>query len=895
MPGPQPDPNVKTTDPETRVTIYDINPFSHRDPVSGDPGGALQQYFGAIEEELQRQRNEIRGVGVLIDVDGLNTSFLQQGNLYFNFNQNPEQLVVATVVDDGNYNLVNFQDSGVTSSEDNFFVGYSLRGLRIEEQGGIAHPLSDEVSTIVSYDGASKQALVSPAFSTSTGGSFLGFELGYPLMSFVPIVDDTELEIETATLPDQSGLAAPLTSIRMPYSFDDGTIISTQDGHYENWTIEWLSGGNAATIRSPLLTYDAATRVVTFNGNVIPARAGDQLKFTVGRKLVTTTDYYTGYYLRIVSGPGSGPPIQTRKIVNSYTAFDSAGRAVYGVMLLDTPWNSPPVQTSVFGITPSFVSLAHIAEQVGYEPDATDPEILQKQQILSAVDFYKLKGTLRSFDLLFRTFGFDSTIIEISSNYTHAPTGDPGVCEDIHIEETAGPSIGRPHRIESVVCRDVFVDQDFALSETGILATQGGAAADEIIFPTTFESGVQVLKNDDFYNGSTITMRSGGATGDVRTVLDYTGATRTAQVDSNWTSQPGIGDQFDIADTFHLWSSTADLGGGTIQALNGTAEVALNGASADGGRATKFVNFPDGRGGMAEFDFTVVSTDQGAGDEMTICQFSDEQATPTQVYLKAMDDDLELAIEGDDFGAASFSGFPLTVGQTYRIRLRVLGYNSPSSDGIVQLWVDDDLVADHYLVDTIDDTRIQSFSIWCQSDTGDTTTALTRYDNVRVCTFDDALVDDGGGEDAVNGLRGGNCIINDPNVNTGLRVPDSDVLVFLRQINPQVQFDQKVFNKLVQRIEDIRPVHVEVAIIGSGVDEVEIMEMTDAYTAGFLFELAESLEFDDLGELFTDSVVVPDALVMFDDFDISGGSIRWSTTGDRWGNDSRRWSRGGGG
>ena len=70
---------------------------------------------------------------------------------------------------------------------------------------------------------------------------------------------------------------------------------------------------------------------------------------------------------------------------------------------------------------------------------------------------------------------------------------------------------------------------------------------------------VALSANDDFFNNYETIMTTGVAAGNVRTVSDYTGSTRTATFGSNWTNTPGPGDAYTIYDPA-FWAASIGAG-----------------------------------------------------------------------------------------------------------------------------------------------------------------------------------------------------------------------------------------------------------------------------------------------------------------------------------------------
>jgi hypothetical protein len=793
----------------SRLSLYELAPYSLKDPTV-DPAKLLQAYLDAVQQELDRQRTETAGIAVLVDADGLNVTFAWGEALCdpVNISVQPERLVVGSVSTDGI--SVTFDSAGMISSLDDFFVGYGLRALTQTEQNGVANPIANQYAKILDYNGTTKVATVSPPFSQGT--TLVGFELCYPRLVYLPPVDGTVDQLFTGTLKGQGsgqgGGGSAKNQVFLPEQFDQGSAPQFTNGYYIHWYLEITSGNAAGTVKK-IVAYDGALlRVDVESDYQDPPVKGDTFKLYAGRFTSNSTNYYGGYTLRVMDGPGKG---EVRKVVNYFTRVDATGKIVSRFLVLDGNFTNPPAATSSVGILTTHVNLGYLARQVGYEHlDSSEPEILQRQQILGSVDFSKLKGTTRAFELLFRTFGFDADVVEIASDYTPAETDDPGVQEPQQAEVTTGTVSGRPHRIESVLL-------------------------------------AEFLRDANFTDGTT---------------------------------------------DFHLWDSTANIGTGTIAEVAGEAVVTVNGAAA-GGRATKLHTWALNAGAVADFTVQVDSTTQANGQELHLARFGDEEATPSYVYLKAKNANRELFVGGENFGADVGTGKTLTLGKKHRIRWRVLEHVGAGTDGILQVYLDGDLIYDGFLVKTLQDAqRIESFSLWCQSGAGQNFNATVRFDEAVLYDVTNTLTDAGGGEDDVTGLVRGTNAITDVGANTGLRIPDSDILIFLRRLNPNVRFDPKLFRRIIQRLEDVRPVHVEIAIVGAALEVDETVLVADALNLSGTFSFAETVTIADTAGMFGSGVSFFDSLVIGDFLEIGGGAFRWNTTDSRWGTQDNRWSIG---
>jgi hypothetical protein len=63
---------------------------------------------------------------------------------------------------------------------------------------------------------------------------------------------------------------------------------------------------------------------------------------------------------------------------------------------------------------------------------------------------------------------------------------------------------------------------------------------------------------DDYYNGCSITITSGIGQGQVKLIIDYTGSTKLATVDSNWSTQPNNTSQYQVKQ-YPAWANGRDV------------------------------------------------------------------------------------------------------------------------------------------------------------------------------------------------------------------------------------------------------------------------------------------------------------------------------------------------
>jgi len=442
------------------------------------------------------------------------------------------------------------------------------------------------------------------------------------------------------------------------------------------------------------------------------------------------------------------------------------------------------------------------------EPD--DPEILQRQQIANAVNLYKLKGTHKAYKLLFKTFGFDVKVTEVTSNYTHAPeTGwfnvddndppDVTASEPAHLEYRDGIDIGSPASAESLANAAMFVPN-----------LQEGTSLD-VYFDTV-----------------------------------TTDANATAAVSGR-----------------SIVMSSADGGAGSGTLLEKT--------------------FPKGEDtSIYLYDISLVigeSTAFSGGDTLDLITMRSATDPSEAISLQLIASNV-LKITGD--GTNEFASTPVTTSHTFTVgqvvNVRVAMKAGTSSDGWFQVFLGSgkpELIYESKDIDTLADA--EEFQLG--ETNASTLTYQIEFSNIRVGLADkDKLLQIGGGEDetkkiidtlAVDGASG----------NTAIQIPDSDIDVFLKPLVPGVNLGATDFDELRRRIEIIRPIHVEIGLIGSisNLDENLLVQAVNGIVASHLVpdNLDVSTELTVSGALLTqpvDNAAVTTTLKITQ-------PIRWDRTG----------------
>lgn len=538
-----------------------------------------------------------------------------------------------------------------------------------------------------------------------------------------------------------------------------------------------------------------------------------------GRQVAQIPNAYRDWWVRIVGGPG-GSPIQTRRIVSYFVKQDINGTPIGYILSTDTAWDFPPVATSQFGITSHFVSLNYLARNVGFDLDGTDPEELQRQQILNAVSVSKMKGTKRSFQRLFRTLGFSATVSESTVNYVGEPTEEVGVQEPAQVKATSGVNIGTPLNLNMVNVQTDFTDDFSYLSA-----------------PTYFSkwnNGVTLV------GPVTATIEAG------QMRIDFSGANEGAYVSRNFSMNEsyGVVAEFD----FQILGS-----------VPASTEVVL----------LKWVD--PGSGGVAFVGFKNASRqliyNTGTGSSVIAGSFALGSSDTSFHHMK---------VWANPAGGGGYSTtLNIQVDGTDVFSTPVTFFSTISSFGDVEL---------RFGVTTV----------------GTAFACTSRLDNFMLGTPVNELIASGGGEDdmfdlafrdtAASGILDPDDPIASPayyRPNLGLRIPESDIVVFLRRLHPGVRFSSEILPRLRARMEDIRPIHVEIAIIGVAVEGFESLAVTDSHAFGMTF--SELVTIDDGISLLPSALTNTESLLVYDTFYIIRPNTRWDGGDVRWDMPLARW------
>jgi hypothetical protein len=413
---------------------------------SEDPGQVLKAFCGAVSEEFDRVKSQINDIIFLVDPLGVSNIPVYEGSP--SFDQLDQFLVFENSPLTTDRSLITISPTNPVVVPDDYYVGFAVR--IIFDANGVVNNQYRKVIASSTVNGTTTLN-VSPPFSAVPSTGVLS--VCYPdRVRIKPPIVASPLNPFGTVLPAQSqGPELRKVTVQLPGI----SYISNTPGQYVGYEIEILSGAAKGQIRT-ITQYSVGPNlnIATVNRpwSILPQQ-GDWFRLSVEGMASTTQDFYKDRYVKITSGStdttnGYDFRTETKRIVKSvYNPFDTPASVTLFIEDSITGEGSrfeyPPDSTSTLSIINQDISLLYLARQLGYELDALDSEELQREQIRQAVNFYKLKGTKRGFELVTRSFGLESQIQEQVSNYVRAPDPvevGPDSCSPPHIQTPWPPN-----------------------------------------------------------------------------------------------------------------------------------------------------------------------------------------------------------------------------------------------------------------------------------------------------------------------------------------------------------------------------------------------------------------------------------------------------------------------
>jgi hypothetical protein len=217
-------------------------------------------------------------------------------------------------------------------------------------------------------------------------------------------------------------------------------IYGVPEGAYAGWSIRFLDGdhkGREIRISKHLQYQEIGdpepTTYISLQGSIPGgAVAGDWFMLVPPDTefYSSVDDAFKGMYVQAhATGTGDvdyfgvGIPRQVREVVGS--SFNALSIPAKTTAFIYSPSDNtgfefeyPPIPDTFIGISNNYVELAQLANYLGIYLDDLDPDILQREQIKSAYDFHRLRGTKDGIQLLCRLRGFEAHIEELASTFT---------------------------------------------------------------------------------------------------------------------------------------------------------------------------------------------------------------------------------------------------------------------------------------------------------------------------------------------------------------------------------------------------------------------------------------------------------------------------------------------
>lgn len=443
---------------------------------TADTGGRLGGLAETSTSEYERAKQAIKGMANFNDPRKQNDSFTIEFQGVVNLD-NARGIAVEFFGDDSTIRIIggNWPSLG---------PGY-LDGFAITFPSGVNnHPTTElqyrriiSSSTINGFYTLTLDQPVSGALAalSSTPGLNQFAYLSFPDRLDLPSTLICDPRNDGTTLPSQQ-LRTQVESMGLDHTDQNKIIVlpnrdyllGIPAGTWEGWSISLIDGAHAS---EDFLVEDhiifGGSHILSIRG-IAPAVSEDDFFMLVppGDQFISVADNaYSGMYVRVaVTGPadikygGTGVPAQTRQIISS--EFYPLSRPARSEAFIYNPYSNsgsefeyPPPYNAKIGVSDTFVELAQLAEYLGIYLDDLDAEALQREQLVSAYEFHRIRGTKEAVELLCRLRGFDTVVEEAVSTFTP----DPGVI----INSNVGNSISVEHKQfkPSELTQDLVVPQ----------------------------------------------------------------------------------------------------------------------------------------------------------------------------------------------------------------------------------------------------------------------------------------------------------------------------------------------------------------------------------------------------------------------------------------------------
>lgn len=443
-----------------RNTTYEQLPQYVR--TVADEGKRIEALAASATGEYERSKQAIKGMADFNDPRKINDAFAVEFQGVVSLDTS--RIIPVEFTDDQTIQIVSGTWPSVSSG---YLDGFAVTFL----DGGINLPVTQlQYRRITSstqgsgvYTLSLDQAVENAYAQTHTIPAEPAIQFAY--LSFPDRVDLPTALIsdprqDGTTLPTQD-LRSQVASFGLSHSDPNKVVVvpnreylvSVPEGAWDGWTLRMIDGAHAGT---ELVVEDH----ILYNGSHILSVGGELASIAQDDffMLIPPADQfvsiaknaYSGMYIRVgTTGPSDinygtrGVPSQTRQILTS--EFEPLSRPARSEAFIYNPFTDsgsefeyPPPYNAKIGVSDTFVELAQLAEYLGIYLDDLDPEALQREQLASAYDFHRIRGTQEAIELLCRLRGFDTIVEENVSTFTPHP--------GFIFDSTSGASVSVDHK-----------------------------------------------------------------------------------------------------------------------------------------------------------------------------------------------------------------------------------------------------------------------------------------------------------------------------------------------------------------------------------------------------------------------------------------------------------------
>lgn len=267
--------------------------------------------------------------------------------------------------------------------------------------------------------------------------------LSFPDRIDLPSVLISDPRQDGTTFPEQI-LRSQVSMMGLTHTNPDRVIVlpnrdyvsAVSAGAWDGWVLRFIDGtyaGEETYIEDHIIYGDSHVLSVRSQFPNIKKDDFFMLIPPTDQFISSVKNAYSGMYVRVaVTGfadikyGSQGVPAQTRQIITS--EFHALSRPARSEAIVYNPFTNsgsefeyPPPFNAKVGISDTFVELAQLADYLGIYLDDLDAEALQREQIVSAYNFHRIRGTREAIELLCRLRGFDAVVDENVSTFTPDP------------------------------------------------------------------------------------------------------------------------------------------------------------------------------------------------------------------------------------------------------------------------------------------------------------------------------------------------------------------------------------------------------------------------------------------------------------------------------------------